>query len=242
MVGKDGMTLVYVPEGKFLMGSKDTDVPSLDNERPQRLVNLDAFWIDATEVTNKQYRPCIDAQVCSPKVDAGDDWRIYNNDSKYDDYPAVFVDWKNASAYCEWVGRRLPTEAEWEKAARGTDGQIYPWGSGAPNNDLLNYNGKINFPTAVKSYPDGVSPYGAYDMAGNVLEWVSDWYSDAYYSIAPLLNPLGPESGTRHIGRGGSNNSGADVVRSAYRFHVAPNFFGQLTYNDGGFRCALSAK
>jgi formylglycine-generating enzyme required for sulfatase activity len=125
--GKDGMTPVYVSAGKFRRGSKEEESFSQGDERPQRSVTVSTFWIDQTEVTNKQYRPCIEAGVCEPRIPT-QSWDTYHNDPAYDDYPAVYVDWDNAKAYCEWVGRRLPSEAEWEKAARGPNTRIYPWG------------------------------------------------------------------------------------------------------------------
>ena len=236
MMGKDGMTLVYIPEGEFLMGSADTDELAQVMEKPQHSVFLDAYWIDQTEVTNKQYRPCIEAGVCQPPPFTTM-YNSYLNDSEFDDYPVVFVSWDDAQAYCSWVGRRLPTEAEWEKAARGTDGRIYPWGDDAPNDDLLTFNGKFDLPQMVKSHPGGVSPYGVYDMAGNVWEPVSDWFDHEYYSKSPSTNPTGPDSGNRHAVRGGGHRNGDQYVRSAYRLRPYSN----EAFNDGGVRCALSA-
>jgi serine/threonine-protein kinase len=236
MTGKDGMTLVYIPEGEFLMGSADTDKLAQDIEKPQHSVFLDAYWIDQTEVTNKQYRPCIEAGVCQPPPFTTA-WKSYLNDSEFDDYPVVFVSWDDAQAYCSWVGRRLPTEAEWEKAARGADGRIYPWGDEAPNDDLLTFNGQFDTPLKVKSHPGGVSPYGVYDMAGNVWEPVSDWFDYEYYSVSPSTNPTGPDSGNRHPVRGGGYHNGDQYVRSAYRLRPYSN----QAFNDGGVRCVVSA-
>lgn len=237
MVGQDGMTLVYIPAGKFRMGSRNSDLASQGDEKPQRSVTVSAFWIDQTEVTNKLYRPCIEAGVCATRV-ASETWDVYHNDPYYDEYPAVFVDWANANAYCQWVGRRLPTEAEWEKAARGPHARLYPWGNEPPANHLLNYANNIGFPTIVKSYEAGSSPYGVYDMAGNVREWVSDWYAYDYYRDAMSFNPPGPEAGRRHISRGGSFESSAGLVRSANRVSVPPLDRG---FAHSGFRCALTA-
>jgi formylglycine-generating enzyme required for sulfatase activity len=237
MVGQEGMTLVYVSAGKFRMGSRQNDFGSQSDEKPQRSVTVSAFWIDQTEVTNALYRRCIQARVCE-RVLVPETWDVYHNDPYYEDYPAVFVDWENAKAYCEWVGRRLPTEAEWEKAARGPHARLYPWGNEAPAGHLLNYDNKIGHPTAVKSYEGGASPYGAYDMAGNVFEWVSDWYSYDYYRTATSFNPLGPETGQRHIRRGGSYESNASLVRTANRVNVLHREGG---FADTGFRCALAA-
>lgn len=236
MVDRDGMTLVYVPGGKFRRGSTGNDPFAQNDEHPRRSVTVSAFWIDQTEVTNKQYRACIEAGVCETRTLTQKTWDVYHNDPYYDDYPAVYVDWDNAKTYCEWVGRRLPTEAQWEKAARGPHGRMYPWGDDPPTGDLLNYDRLIGHPTPVKSYEAGVSPYGVYDMAGNVYEWVHDWYALDYYGDAASLNPPGPEAGERHICRGGSYNSGASFVRTASRLDVLPRQGG---FPDVGFRCAL---
>jgi eukaryotic-like serine/threonine-protein kinase len=236
VIGKDGMTLVYVPEGEFLMGSADTDRLAQDIEKPQHTVFLDAYWIDQTEVTNKQFRDCIVAGACEERPFTNF-WESYLNDAEFDDYPTIYVSWDNAQAYCTWAGRRLPTEAEWEKAARGTDGRIYPWGDEGPNDDLLTFAGVFDTPLAVKSHPGGVSPYGVYDMAGNVWEPVSDWFDYEYYSNSPLTNPTGPDSGNRHTVRGGGFRNGDQYVRSAYRLRPYSN----QAFNDGGVRCALSA-
>jgi eukaryotic-like serine/threonine-protein kinase len=242
MVGKDRMMLVYVSEGEFLMGSADSDTLAQNFEKPQHTVFLNAFWIDQTEVTNQQYRSCIDAGGCNPHPYTGPEanggWDNYMNDAEFDNHPVIYVTWEDAKAYCEWVGRRLPTEAEWEKAARGTDGQIFPWGNDEPNENLLIYNRFHGAPVAVKSYPNGASPYGAYDMAGNVWEWVNDLFGADYYSNSPTENPLGPDSGNRHVVRGGAYRSGIQYIRTAYR--LRPSSDGYT--NDGGFRCALSAE
>jgi formylglycine-generating enzyme required for sulfatase activity len=230
MLGEDGATLVYVPEGEFIMGSNFGS-----DEQPTHTVYLDAFWIDQTEVTNAMYAKCMSAGACQPPLGNSSSTRSsYYGNSEFNDYPVIYVDWNQAKTYCAWAGRRLPTEAEWEKAARGTDGNIYPWGNDAPNNNLLNYNSAVGDTTEVGKYPGGKSPYGAYDMAGNVWEWVNDWYRENYYQSSPVSNPLGPESGQYHVVRGSSwyDNYG---VRSAFRGQ-----FDSMYGNILGFRCAVS--
>jgi eukaryotic-like serine/threonine-protein kinase len=228
---KDGMTLLYVPAGDFTMGSND----GFPDERPVHKVTLDAFWIDQTEVTNKMYALCVTASACQLPTDLGSITRSsYYGNLQYDNYPVINVDWNMAKAYCAWAGRRLPTETEWEKAARGTDQRTYPWGFNAPDNTLLNFNQVVGDTTEAGKYPNGASPYGALDMAGNVWEWVADWYSDAYYASSPTSNPSGPSSGDGRVQRGGSWNSGDSGVRSAYRTSDSP----VEAYSTLGFRCS----
>ncbi len=226
----DGMTLFYVPAGEFRMGSEN----GKPNEKPVHTVYLDAFWMDQTEVTNRQYAVCVSANKCDPPSFTGSRTRSsYYGNSEFDKFPVIYVDWKQANAYCSWAGRRLPTEAEWEKAARGTDGRTYPWGSDAPNKNLLNYNSNVGDTTAVANYQNGVSPYGAHDMAGNVMEWVNDRYSETYYQGSPSSNPEGPDAGDVRVIRGGS---WYDLdVHSAYRYEENQNF----PTDHYGFRCAL---
>ena len=228
---KDGMVLVYVPEGEFLMGSENGE----GDEDPEHTVYLDAFWIDSTEVTNAQYRLCYDAGICSyPNINSSATRGRYFNNYKYENYPVIGVDWYQAKEYCEWAGKRLPTEAEWEKAARGTDGRTYPWGEESPNADLANYN--ENDTKEVGSYPAGASPYGALDMAGNVREWVADWHDSDYYDSSPFKNPQGPVSGTYRVIRGGGSWDDEWCLRTANR-----NYSDNGNWNgDLGFRCALS--
>jgi formylglycine-generating enzyme required for sulfatase activity len=232
MTGKDGMTLLYVPAGEFTMGS---DVNS--DEQPIHKVYLDAFWIDQTEVTNKQYKACVDAGTCEPPSSTSSQTHPnYYGNPEFDDYPLVWVSWDKANRYCEvWIGGDLPTEAQWEKAARGTDTRSYPWGNEAPNKYLLNYNGNIGDTTLIKNYPNTASFYGTYDMAGNVSEWVNDFYSETYYqSSASSNNPLGPESGQSRVLRGGSWDQVGTLVRSALRGKSVPMY----AYVNIGFRCS----
>jgi eukaryotic-like serine/threonine-protein kinase len=239
---KDGMTLVYVPAGEFMMGSDNSD---RSDEKPEHQVYLDSFWIDRTEVTVRMYDLCAEAGVCKEPINKWSSTRLnYYGNTEFDNFPAIYVDWNMAKTYCEWADRRLPTEAEWEKAARGTDGRTYPWGEEI-SCSLANYwgghNGCMGDTTEVGMYLDGASIYGALDMAGNTWEYVNDWYSETYYSSSPISNPLGPELGQHRVVRGGSWDDGNDVVRSSFRSWVTP--IGgdySATYNQG-FRCAMSA-
>jgi serine/threonine-protein kinase len=231
---KDGMTLLYVPEGEFTMGSDIGD----DNEQPVHSVYLDAFWIDQTEVTNAMYVLCVQAGTCQPPKYAKSSYThtSYYGNSQYDDYPMINVDWNQAKTYCEWAERRLPSEAEWEKAARGTDGRTYPWGNDAPDSNLLNYGITMGDTTEVGKYPAGASIYGALDMAGNVWEWVMDRYDSNYYSNSPSHNPQGSASGQYRVLRGGSWLSYSSFVRSSVRDWDTPVFYDYRI----GFRCVRS--
>jgi formylglycine-generating enzyme required for sulfatase activity len=230
--GNDGARMVYVPEGEFEMGSNNGD----DDEKPVHRIFLDAFWIDVFEVTNALYKKCVDAGRCQPPGNSSSYTRSsYFGNSQFDNYPVIYVSWDDAHAYCTWAGKRLPTEAQWEKAARGTDGRIYPWGNTFDKNLLNSNEGGKGDTTAVGSYPGGASPYGALDMAGNVWEWVADWYDNGYYANSPRQNPTGPSSGESRVLRGGSWNHFQNLARAAYRYD-----YGHPTnrYNDFGFRCA----
>ena len=240
---KDGMVQVFVPAGNFLMGSTDNQVtelkancPTCDflNETPQHNIYLDDFWIDRTEVTNAQYARCVAAKECQqPALDSKNSMPYYS-DPKFADYPVFYINWNNAAAYCKWAGRSLPSEAQWEKAARGTNGAIYPWGDDNPNLNLLNSNQYIGATTKVGAYATGASPYGAFDMAGNVWEWVNDWYGVNYYAESPDKNPAGPSSGETRVMRGGSWFDQDPIVRAANRGYQP---FDTSQYNLG-FRCA----
>jgi len=228
------MTLLYVPAGEFKMGANGGWI----EESPVHTVYLDAFWIDKTEVTVRMYYLCVQAGVCPEPAEKTSSARSsYYGNADFDNYPVIKVRWSWAQTYCEWAGRRLPTEAEWEKAARGTDRRNYPWGSDAPNNNLLNYNNEVGDTTEVGKYPDGASPYGVLDMAGNVSEWVADWYSETYYAISSDANPLGPSSGQRRVLRGGAWNTETDFfVRAAFR-----NWGDTILWSeDIGFRCVVN--
>ncbi len=219
---KDGMTLLYVPAGEFTMGS---DANS--DEQPLHQVYLDAFWIDQTEVTNEMYAKCVDAGKCDPPSNTG-----HFSNSSYENQPVVYVNWSKANAYCSWVDRRLPTEAEWEKAARGTDGRTYPWGEGI-DCDKANFQYScVGDTSPVGSYESEKSFYGAYDMAGNVWEWVSSLYRPYPYVASDSREDMN-SSGDRVL-RGGSWDNYDSNVRSAFRLRLDPT----NSYNLIGFRCA----
>jgi eukaryotic-like serine/threonine-protein kinase len=228
---KDGTILVYVPAGEFLMGSTDADTGAAGDEKPQHTVTLDAFWIDRTEVTADQYRACVAAGKCGQPRCAG---------AGKGDHPVACVSWQDAASYCAWAGRRLPTEAEWEKAARGADGRKYPWGNASPDCARVNYRGKeggcVGGTAAVGSYPAGASPYGALDMVGNVWEWVNDWYQPGYYGSSPGGNPQGPPAGASRVLRGGAWYYGGPYLRAAGRHYHVPTY----QHYGIGFRCAAA--
>jgi formylglycine-generating enzyme required for sulfatase activity len=247
----DGMRMLYVPEGEFLMGSSADDPELSDDETPQHTVYLDAFWIDQTEVTNRQYALCVSANACPAPTETGSSSSdAYYADLLFSNYPVIYVSWEDARAYCLWVGRRLPTEAEWEKAARGPDGWIYPWGNESGSGSLANLCDSQCTETdqesdiddgyadtaPVGSYPDGASFYGTWDMAGNVWEWVADWYTDVFYTSTPLNNPIGPVQGDGRSLRSGSWINQWNGVRSANRNQDAPDFASSAV----GFRCAAT--
>jgi len=230
----DNMVGLYVPAGGFEMGSINGKM----DEQPVHTVYLEAYWIDRTEVTNTMYEKCVLNGVCEPPSTYGSWFRdSYYRGISYMDYPVIMVDWHQADVYCTWAGRRLPTEAEWEKAARGTDGRTYPWGEQEQSCDLANYYGCVGFTNKVSSYPSGASPYGALDMAGNVMEWVMDWFSSTYYGQSELNDPTGPSSGENRILRGGSWDLNAEYIRVSNRSWNIP----YLTDDGWGFRCVSSS-
>jgi serine/threonine-protein kinase len=205
---KDGMTLLYVPAGEFTMGSTEGN----STEQPVHIVYLDPYWIDQTEVTNGMYALCVkDGQCSSPSKNSSSTQDSYYGNPEFDDFPVIYVTWEHAVDYCSWANRRLPTEAEWEKANRGTDARNYPWGNNEPDETLLNFSGKIGDTSKVGNYQYGASFYGALDMAGNVAEWVADVYRDFYYSSSPISNPPGPETGSAHSIRGGGWKDTEDI-------------------------------
>ena len=223
-------SMVSIPAGEFTMGSPDGD----PDERPAHKVHVDAFSMDVYEVTVRQYGEFLQ----STGIRSPSDWQTMNQPA-YQKRPVANVDWEDAAAYCKWAGKRLPTEAEWEKAARGTDGRLYPWGNDPPTPLHANYGKKEwnnhEALVPVGTLEAGKSPYGIYDMAGNVWEWVSDWYDNDYYKNSPSDSPAGPPTGGFKVIRGGSWNTSARNLRAADRYFDPPSFRSQYV---PGFRCA----
>jgi len=243
--GKVEPGMVFIPAGEFIMGDDEGD----DDEKPERTVFLDEFCIDKYEVTNAQYKECVDAGACNPPARLSSPSRLsYHDNPEFDNYPVIWVTWDDAQTYCQWRGKRLPTEAEWEKAARGTDERLWPWGDSEPDASKLNlcdvnctYEWKEShlddgYPDTapVGSFEAGKSPYGVYNMGGNVREWTADWYAPDYYVDAPDRNPPGPSSGIGMVLRGGSWRSNIPVARSTYRLWYSPSVKDEYI----GFRCA----
>jgi formylglycine-generating enzyme required for sulfatase activity/triacylglycerol esterase/lipase EstA (alpha/beta hydrolase family) len=227
---KDGAEMILIPAGDFLMGSTDADKLADDKEKPQHKVYLDAYYIYKTEVTVAQYRNFCTATGRKMPNAPNWDWQDTN--------PIVNVTWNDAKAYADWVGAILPTEAQWEKAARGGDGRIYPWGNTWDASKCVNSTNSKNGTKPVGSFPIGASPYGVMDMAGNAWEWCADWYGADYYKKAPAKNPTGPVTGEYRVLRGGSWNYGYyNYCRGAYRLYDGPYDLGNY-YGDFGFRCA----
>jgi len=239
----DGMVMIYVPAGEFLMGKGENEAAD-DDEKPQHRVYLDSYWIDRTEVTNAMYALCVHAGVCQSPISTSSDTReSYFGNPQFDAYPVIFVSWDDAKAYCTWAGRRLPTEAEWEKAARwdplAGSARRFPWGDEIRYCEHANCTTCVGDTNEVGSYSAGASAYGALDMAGNVWEWVADWYDGDYYSAYSLdgwpANPMGPSVGWYRVLRGGSwySYSGWDL-RAGNRVQ------GNGTNSKTGFRCAYT--
>ena len=250
------MKLLYVPAGNFKMGSTGAQLAKLEkicmdiggqtqieclaayaDETPQHAVYLDAIRIDQTEVTNAMYAKCVADGACDPPQKAQSATHTsYYGSSQFAAYPVIYVDWSQADAYCTWAGRSLPSEAQWEKAERGTDGRTYPWGEKI-DTDKANYNKNVGDGAKVGGYPAGTSPYGALDMAGNVWEWTADWYYEGYYRDATTgRNPTGPDSGTERTLRGGSWAGNETAQTTMIRLMYDP---AKVSYNLG-FRCAAS--
>jgi eukaryotic-like serine/threonine-protein kinase len=255
----DGMLMVSVPAGNFTMGeaAKDTaaecqkyggnDCPlsQFTDAEPPHTVYLDAYWIDKIDVTNAMYAKCVGAGACQkPLVLRSETHPSYYGNPQFDNYPVIYVNWDMAGKYCQWAGAQLPTEAQWEKAARGTDDRIYPWGNHSPTCSLTNFSHCKNDASAVDSYPAGASPYGVLDMAGNVLNWVNDWYDPNYYASSPASNPTGPASGKDHVLRGAAwaewegyiMATGRNIYDPAAQPGTDPKMLEWV-----GFRCAAAS-
>jgi formylglycine-generating enzyme required for sulfatase activity len=228
----DGMTQVYVPKGEFIMG--DNGDPK-SKEYPEHPVYLDAFWMDKVEVTNAMYAKCVQSGACFLPVPR---LNPYYGKWAYRDLPVVYANWYAAKNYCTWAGRRLPTEAEWEKSARGTDARYYTWGNERANPRLANFaESLIGQPLPAYRYPLGASPYGVLNLDGNVREWVADWFDSKYYLHSPYANPKGADTGTERSLRGGAYDANVDDITTFRRYKHEPDSAGL----SRGFRCAESA-
>jgi formylglycine-generating enzyme required for sulfatase activity len=251
----DAMPMAFIPNGSFYMGGVDTDAQP--DEKPAHNVTMSGFWMDKLEVTNGMYTLCVKAGKCKPPREFKSSTRkSYFNNPDFTDFPVIQVSWGDADNYCKWAGRRLPTEAEWEYAARGSaDYRRFPWGEQSPDNTLANYDYGVRDTAKVGSYPAGASPFGILDLAGNVWEWVADYYDPKYYEGMPSQNPAGPSvavgQGLRRVLRGGSWVEGFKDTRVSNRgYGASPDlsadsksekYKGEAN-NHTGFRCASNAK
>jgi formylglycine-generating enzyme required for sulfatase activity len=245
VTGKDGAPLVLIPAGEFLMGTLLSNRDGGKDEYPARQVFLDAFYLDVYEITNARYLSFIQATGHRAPEHPRDKtltlWQGGTVPEAFSDHPVVNVDWDDAHAYCAWAGRRLPTEAEWERAARGPTGRRFPWGDAEPTRLLANYlnqwrNGGGLEP--VGSHPKGAGPEGVQDLQGNVWEWVADWYDPRYYEKGPSRNPQGASHGRRKVIRGSGWESEAPLLRSAHRLSSDP----KNRNHSLGFRCAMTGR
>jgi formylglycine-generating enzyme required for sulfatase activity len=228
---------VDVLGGSFWMGSAAND--GANDEHPQHQVSISGFQIDRYEVTNERYLACVNAKVCKPpQIRSSAQRKDYFGVNEFSRYPAVFVNWEQANTFCRWDGGRLPTEAEWELAAKGLGStkRTYPWGNDAPDCTKANLGGDgscVGDTDLVGRRLAGASPWGAMDMAGNVWEWTSDWYDANYYSKSPNVDPQGPSQGKLKVMRGGCWMSGADSLRVSCRKAELPDTWAP----NVGFRC-----
>ena len=247
----DGMIQAFIPAGAFQMGG--VDPAAAEDEKPVRKVTMPAFWIDKVEVTNAMYTLCVQAGACDLPFNFKSATRdSYFNNPEFADYPVVNVGWGEANAYCEWAGRRLPTEAEWERAARGDDFRTFPWGDARADASYANFNYYSGDTNRVGSYPAGASPFGVLDMAGNVGEWVNDYFDSNYYKAAINNNPPGPATRStyfKRVVRGGSFADADSYIRVSKRAStLGPDFSADLDKPEYigeyspriGFRCASS--
>lgn len=226
MAWVDGSALVYIPPSEFAMGNGGFDAP-------EHNITLSGYWIYQTKVTNRMFAQCVAVGSCTaPTQELGGP--VYSN-PEYANHPVVGVTWDQSQAYCSWAQGRLPTEAEWEKAARGIQANLYPWGNEEPACDLLNFAYCVGHTSEVDAYADGASPYGVLEMVGNVFEWVGDWYGESYYSEAPSADPTGPDSGTTRVVRGSSFETDPNQSETAIRHFLNPSNHRR----DTGFRCVL---
>jgi sulfatase modifying factor 1 len=225
----DGMLQIHIPSGEFKMGA---NVSWEADNKPRHTVYLDVFWISQTQVTNAMYALCEAAGACTGPIRKEINPHYY--DQEYASHPVVYILWDQAEVYCEWAGGRLPTEAQWEKAA-GSGIQYIPWG-GATARGRANVGNQFAGTVPVGSYPKVTTPFGVLDMGSNVREWVADWYSPGYYAISSAINPLGPETGTKKVLRGASWHDTAEFSIVTHRLAHVPNSPG----DNRGFRCAFS--
>lgn len=247
---KDGAEMVLIPEGEFMMGADQGSPYFWGAEAPAHLVYVNAFTIYRTEVTNGMYQQCVAAQACPlPQGFASRSHPAYYGNPDFDNYPVILVDWTSAISYCQWAGGTLPSEAQWEKAARGEDSRLFPWGNAPLAGNLANFcdracpdderetalDDKYADVAPVGNYPAGASPYGLLDMAGNVWEWVMDFFESGYYTLSPYDNPIGPADNGRHTIRGGSWTNPSSGVRTVARTSLKTN----NALDTLGFRCVV---